>query len=165
MAGKNAFGTKLYRSDGNGEWDQLSNATSIDLPSLSREDIDVTDHDSPDGYMEFIPGLRDGGEVSVDCNYRPSRHDDWVMEDFEDDEVHRYRIVLPTAERHAWTFDAFVTGYEPSAPHDDKLETSITFKVSGKPDLSELGPGEGPGNGEDDNGNGGGDDGESGDDQ
>ena len=158
--GMDGNGTKLERrvsgGGGSSNWVELANSTQIDLPSLSKEEIDVSHHKSPDKYMQFIPGMKDPGEVSVDCNYMPDPHDDWVMEDYEGDDVNRYRIVLPDPEEHYWEFDAFVTGYEPSAPHDDKAEASITFKVTGKPELGTLN-GDNGDNG-DNGGGGGGDD-------
>lgn len=158
MAGKRAFGTRLYRREENGDgtqwpegWVRITNAFNIQRPSLEREEIDVTDHDSPGGVREYIPGLRDGGSVSAELNWRPG-HDELVMEDYESDRVWDYRIVFPTREKHAWTFPAFVTSYEGEADAEDKLTASIELKVAGKPDLSRLEPDNGDGG---DNGEGG----------
>lgn len=135
MAGIDAFGTQLLRGDGGTPeiFTAIANVTSISGPGLSRETIDVTAHDSPDGWMEFLGGLKDAGEVSADINYDPSKHDTLVA-DFDDDEPRNYQLVFPDST--TWSIQAILTGFEPEAPYDDKLAASLTFKVTGKPTLS-----------------------------
>lgn len=137
MAGIDAFGTTLSRGDGADpeEFEPIANITSLDPPGISRETLDVTAHDSPNGYMEFLGGLKDPGEVSVDANYDPSEHDKLVA-DFEEDEPINYEIAFPDGT--VWTFGAILTNFEPEAPYDDKLTASITLKVTSKPDISEA---------------------------
>lgn len=135
MAGIDAFGTQLLRGDGGTPeiFTAIANVTSISGPGLSRETIDVTAHDSSDGWMEFVGGLKDAGEVSADINYDPSKHDTLVA-DFDDDEPRNYQLVFPDST--TWSIQAILTGFEPEAPYDDKLAASLTFKVTGKPTLS-----------------------------
>jgi predicted secreted protein len=138
MAGINGFGTELQRGDGTTPTEvftALANVTNIGGPGLSRETIDVTAHDSPDAWMEFRGGLKDGGEVSVDINYDPAEHDVLVA-DFEDEDPRNYQLVFPDTGATTWTFAAILTGFEPEAPYDDKLAASLTFKVTGKPTLT-----------------------------
>ena len=129
MAGEAAFGTQLQRFNGS-TFEASASATGISGPGLKRDTIDVTAHDSPNGWMEFLGSLKDGGEVSLDINRRPGVHDTLVA-DFEDDDPRTYRIEWPSGS--AWTFDSILTGYEPDSPYDDKLSASVTFKVTGQP--------------------------------
>lgn len=139
MSGMNAFGTRLERADSGGEeFEAIANVTNISGPGIEREEIDLTHHESEDGWMEFVGGLKDPGEVELDVNYRPSDHD-YLLEDFDSDELREYRIVFPDKDSTRWEFKAFLTGFEPEMPHDDKAEASITFKVTGKPKLSSAG--------------------------
>lgn len=130
MAGENAFGTKLERFNGDA-FATIASVTSLSGPGLTRETIDVTAHDSEGAWMEFLGGLKDGGEVSADINRRPAVHD-VLTADFNDDEPRSYRMTWPSGS--AWTFDAILTGYEPDSPYDDKQSASLTWKVSGIPD-------------------------------
>jgi predicted secreted protein len=134
MAGENAFGTQLQRFNGS-SFVAVASITSLSGPGLSRETIDVTAHDSPDAWMEFVGGLKDGGEVSADINRRPGVHD-VLIEDFEDDDPRTYRIEWPSGA--AWTFDAILTGYEPDSPYDNKLTASLSWKVTGKPAVGDA---------------------------
>jgi predicted secreted protein len=136
MAGLDAFGTQLERGDGAAPevFTAIANVTNITPPGIERETYDVTAHDSPDGWREFVGGLKDGGEVEIELNYDPREHDTLVA-DFEDDQPRSYRIVFP-GTLGQWGIKAIMSGFESEAPHDDKLSATVTFKVSGKPTIT-----------------------------
>lgn len=139
MAGIDGFGTALQRGDGatpTETFTTIANLTSIEGPGIERETIDVTAHDSEGGWMEFVGGLKDGGEVEVEVNYDPSQHDTLVA-DFDDEDPTNYRLVFPDDIATTWSFSAILTEFSPEAPYDDKLVASMTFKVTGKPTLSD----------------------------
>lgn len=130
MAGIDAFGTVLARESVTpGTYVAIANVTSLSPPGTTRETLDVTAHDSPNGYMEFLGGLKDPGEVSADVNYDPQIHQ-VLIDDFEVQEIN-YKITFPGGE--TVTFPALLTGLEPDAPYDDKLTASLSWKVTGKP--------------------------------
>ncbi|MCP8707462.1 phage tail tube protein [Streptomyces sp. AC04842] len=137
MAGMDGFGVQLQRGDGAATevFTPIADITSLNPPGMSRETIDVTSHDSPDAWMEFLGSVKDGGEVSADINYQPSVHDVLVA-DFEDSAPRNYRVVFPDEAQTTWGFKALMTGFEPEIPYDDKATASLTWKVSGKPNLS-----------------------------
>ncbi|MFJ2209325.1 phage tail tube protein [Streptomyces microflavus] len=136
MAGLDAFGTQLQRGDGAGPevFTAIANVTDITPPAIERETLDVTTHGSPDQWREHIGGLKDGGEVSIDINYDPRIHD-VLVDDLDDPNPRSYKVVWP-GTLGDWAFKAILKGFEPEAPHDDKLAASLTFKVSGKPVLN-----------------------------
>lgn len=108
----------------------LAQVTSITPPSLSRDTIDASHMQSPQRYREFISGMRDGGEVSIEIDFeRGSATDLALLSDFNSDAARNYRVVFPAGQ--VWTFNAFLTGYEVSVPLDDKMTASVTFKVNG----------------------------------
>ena len=138
--GMNAYGTTLERMGDDGdEYEPIANGTNVSGPGIEREEIETTVHKRADqkdaGWRTFLGGLKDAGEVSIDVNYHPSKHDD-LLTDFEDSEPREYRLVFPDKDETAWEFKAFLTGFEPEFPFDDKAEASLTFKVSGKPNLT-----------------------------
>lgn len=137
MAGLDAFGTELSRSDmvpASPVFTAIANVLDITPPSLERETIDVTTHGSPDAWKEYIGGLKDGGEVSLEINYDPREHD--LLEgDFGDVVPRDYKVTWP-GTLGSWAFSAVMTGFAVTAPHDDKLGGTLTFKVTGKPVLT-----------------------------
>lgn len=148
MAGLEAFGTSLAREDDvtAGLFHPLANITSVAPPGFSRDPYDVTAHDSPDGYMEFIGGLIDGGEVSADINYDPAATvpsgpgtvnvTTALLGDFESSAPVNYEIALPNGAKFAAAL--LITGLEIEAPYDGKLSASLSFQVSGKPTFTAV---------------------------
>jgi predicted secreted protein len=105
---------------------------SIGAPSLSRDVVDATHMQSTEGWREFIAGLKDGGEATVEIQSKPSTPAYQAMvADFGNDSPESYSIEFPDGS--SWAFSAFITGLETSDPLDDKITTSATFKITGKP--------------------------------
>jgi predicted secreted protein len=140
MAGKDAFGTEFRRattlSPGT-VFETIANVTNISGPARSRETIDVTAHDSPDQWMEFIGGLKDGGEVSLDINYDPNEVTHDLDDDFDDTSARNYRVVIlpDTEDEHTWSLTGIMKELSDEFPYDDKMQRTMTIKVSGKPKL------------------------------
>jgi predicted secreted protein len=138
MSGKDGFGTKLLRSDmasPTSTFTELAGITNISGPGITREILDVTAHDSPNAYREFLGGVKDPGEISVDVNYDPEEHDVWI-DDLDDVNPRNYELEFPDGT--VWDIAAFLTNFEPTAPFDNKLTASASFKVTGKPVSSAL---------------------------
>lgn len=112
--------------------------TNLGGPSLEREQIDVTAHDSPDQWEEFVFGIKRSGEISIDVNYDPATHDA-LLEDFDSPFPRGYRVIWPDPIGTVWEFQAGLVGFEPEAPFDDKLAASLTFKCSGPPNFDASG--------------------------
>lgn len=104
----------------------------IDLggPNRSRELIDVTSHDSPNLYREFIVGLKDGGSVSGELNYKPSDTQHLGMNsDFEDDILRNWTVTFRDSTVVA--FSAYVESFEITSAIDQQLKASFSLKVTG----------------------------------
>lgn len=138
MAGLDGFGAALLRSDmeESPTFEEIANVTSINGPSISRNVYDVTAHDSPGKWMEFIGGLKDPGEISFDLNWDPENTTHEALYGDKDDLVPRdYQLVLPN---DIATFDMslILTEFGVVIPVDDKLTASVTYKISGPPTLT-----------------------------
>lgn len=140
MAGRDAFGSQFLRdTTGSGSFAVIANVTDISGPSRSREAIEVTAHDSPDKYREFIKGLKDGGEVELTLNYDPNVSTIQALDDdFEERDNRNYQLVIfpGTADEWTWDFEGLITANGDEFPHDDKMERTVTVKISGKPELT-----------------------------
>lgn len=132
----NAFSTTITRNAV-----EIAYVTNIGGPGLARDTLESTHHKSPAMYRSFIKGLKDGGEVSLDLNFDPANatHNaaTGILADFADDDtISAWVVTFPDPAATQWTFDGIVTGFEPSAPFDDKLSATVTIKVSGQPTLA-----------------------------
>ncbi|MBB4987496.1 phage tail tube protein [Streptomyces nymphaeiformis] len=143
MAGKDAFGSQFLRdSTGAGSFAVVANVTDISGPSRSREAIEVTAHDSPAKYREFIKGLKDGGEVEITLNFDPGNATHSALDgDFEEDDLRNYQVIILPGEpdEHTWSFSALITDLGEKYPTEGQMERTATFKISGKPTLTPTG--------------------------
>jgi len=135
MAGIDGFGTELRRGDGEEPevFTAVGNVGSFSGPNIERGTYDVTAHDGPNHYREFIGGLVDGGEVSAEVHYDPDKHDSFV-EDFDSTDAITYQMESPVGE--LWEFQAILTGFEREMPVDGQMAATLTWKVTGKPELT-----------------------------
>lgn len=140
MAGLDAWGTQFLRdSDGAGTYVVIANVSDLSGPSRSREAIEVTAHDSPNQYREFVKGLKDGGEITLTLNYNPANNTHSALDaDFEEDTLRNYRIIVLPGEtdEHTWTLSGLITNLSDAFPIDDRMEREVTVKISGKPTLA-----------------------------
>jgi predicted secreted protein len=140
--GELGYGTKYQTGDGSSPeaFTDTAFVTSITPPGMSRDSIDVSHMQSPDAWREFIAGMKDGGEVSLELNFRPGGSAFLAMlAEFNlasASATKTRRIVWP--DTSSMEFEAFLTGFEPETPMDDKQAASATFKVSGRPYLTQA---------------------------
>lgn len=137
MAGKFGFGTvfSVTYGDPTPALTPIASLTSIKGVELTADDVDVTAHDSPNGYREFIQGLKDGGTIEVEGNYTNVESQVAMVDLFHSGEVVAMKIQFPNALGN-WTFSGYVNKVATDAPMDDKLGFSASVKVSGKPVLA-----------------------------
>jgi len=111
--------------------------TNISGPSQSRDMVEVSNHDSPDGFKEYIAGHIDGGEISIEGNFIAGDAAGQIAfhTDLQSGTGKTVWIVAPMAVGAALSMSAFGSGFEPSFPHDSKIGISGSLKVSGKPTL------------------------------
>lgn len=143
MTEHSAFGTILAVGNGetpSEEFTEIAQVKDISGPSMSRETIDVTNHQSPGGFAEFLASLADGGEVTFDVELDPgdSTHDGTtgLLYLMGVKTRRNWRLIFPVAsttpgEYWGYSFSGLVTGFSPSAPVKGSLTASITIKVAG----------------------------------
>lgn len=109
---------------------QVAEVTDITWPGYVRDAVEVTFMDSDDRFREYIPGLMDGGEVTIEMNWVPSTTDA-IITALTANTIGQFKITYNAGANVV--FKAIVTAYQPQSPLGEKLTASATFKVSGKP--------------------------------
>lgn len=97
--------------------------TSISL-SGEKEQLDVTHMESPDQFREFIGGLKNPGELSMEGNFDPDEPDPRDL----DDDV--FALTFPNGAVWEWP-RATCTNYEPSVPVGEQMTVTASFQLSG----------------------------------
>jgi predicted secreted protein len=134
-----AYGTLLQFGNGASPetFTSLAEVNNITGPGMSRELPDATHMESPGGWREFIGGLKDAGEITVECNHLPNNvtqdASTGILSFFASGATKNWQMVFPTSPPITWGFEAVISAFEPDFPIDDKMMLSITLKVSGQP--------------------------------
>jgi predicted secreted protein len=113
---------------------QLSEILSVALPNSQVADVEATHMASPDRRREYIAGLIDDGEGTIEMNYIPgSATDLLIVAALADGNTRDYKVVLTLADESTWevTGDCIVKGYERNAPIDDRMTATLTVRFTG----------------------------------
>lgn len=102
---------------------------SISGPSASRPSIETTDMSTTTAHT-FMPGdLVDHGEVTLTVEFDPDIEP--AITSGAETVTITWPIPSGLSNGATWQFSAFITGFEPSASIDERMEMSITLKISG----------------------------------
>lgn len=112
---------------------KIGGVVSISSPEWSRDTVDVTDSDSASRTREFIPGLADAGELTIEVHFDPNHATETeVIEMMGEKTARLWEVRWPQfATKQKCSFRALLTGKAPAAPLDDKAVQSLKFKVTG----------------------------------
>lgn len=142
MAGKGAFGIKLVylgtsavTSFVSSNGTAVGQITAASGPELSKETIDVSDMDSSTRFKEFVGGMIDAGNFTVELNYSPTITTNLVSYATATANA-CWGIYLPAQGGTAsgWAAMGLVDKLgHPSADTGGKLNQSMSIKISGVP--------------------------------
>lgn len=103
------------------------------------DDIDGTNHDSPDGFREFTRGLIDPGEITFSgiwsgaaSQLLPATGSNTGISNGPNNVNDYFKIVLP-ASLGTWTGRGYWKSFKVNPQLDDLLEFTGSIKVSGAP--------------------------------
>lgn len=115
-------------------WTVIPEVRGIVVPETSVEYQDVSSLDS-DGYREQLATLKDGGDVSFECVYRPATYQ-LAQGYMNNDTVIHFRVTLPpdvaqsAGDVHRWT--AFVRPTVPAGAIEGVVMLMINMRVTGE---------------------------------
>ena len=116
---------------------EIAEITNLGGPDETLELIDATHMGSPGGRREFIPSLKDSGEVTLDLNFLPGdANQNGLRQDLIDRVRRTFKLVWTDLALTTYTFSGYVTSHTKSAAIDDKLTASVTIKITGDIQLS-----------------------------
>ncbi|MFW6202561.1 MAG: hypothetical protein ACOC8B_08280 [Gemmatimonadota bacterium] len=117
----------------------IGGLVSLSAPERTKGEAETTDADS-NHDREYLPGLREGGSVTLEYRFIDGDAGQQALEDNydADNATEEMVITLPSAatddsEEVTWTFDGFVTalGVELPQTDDEAVNGTCTVKVDG----------------------------------
>jgi predicted secreted protein len=116
----------------------ISQMTNIGGMGGAADMLDGTTHDSTTRYREFVKGLIESGELSVDA-YFEFDNAYTVSELLATTSLQSITLTYPTTPSATqFVCNGHVSSYEAADPFDDLMGLSISIKISGKPSISEV---------------------------
>ena len=116
-----------------GDWEEIAEIRSITGPSMTRDTIDTTTLNTEGGYRTFITGFRNPGTLALSMNYTRAGYEA-LKDDFENDDLQNYRIVLPDDDETVLEFEGIVTEIPLTIP-EELIAVDTVIQISGKVDL------------------------------
>ena len=115
----------------------LAEVIGLSGPGLSMDTVEATHTESANAAKEYIAGLIDAGELSIDANFLPANATQTgVISDWQNRTTRNFQIVWPDTANTTWSFTGFITNFEPASPIEDRMTASITIKLTGIPTFS-----------------------------
>lgn len=142
MPDTSAFGTRIELGDAADpeNFTEIARVRDISGPGITQSFAEVTAHDSPGRYKEWIATLLELGQITFDIVWDPNNatHDNTsgILAELTGGSKNNYQVVFPTNPAITWTIPAFVESLSPAEPVDGALMASVTLKPSGQPTLA-----------------------------
>jgi predicted secreted protein len=122
----------------------IGNIISIGGPEEARDAIDISTMDSTNKWREFIPGMLDAGELTLEINYdgtalgTANSLATWFTNDSQFFQVTFNDHTQETNKSYIRS-GGFLTGLGHAIPFDDKVTQTVTIKLTGQPTYSDAG--------------------------
>jgi len=129
--GKIGYGSKVRIGRGvTPTWTELAFIGDLEMPDEQIDEIEVTHMQSPGRRKQFIAGLTDGGEVSIPMNYIEGSATDTLLQAIKASAENVQIEITLTADGTAETYAGFLKGYARTAPINDKMMATATFRLN-----------------------------------
>jgi hypothetical protein len=133
MAAEKSMGTTLTKTSGTPS--VIADLLSIGEIGIESEEMDVTTLDSPNGFREFIAGLKDAGSVPMSGIIKSEANVEDLLELADTQAVESWEIEFPLGS--TWAFDGFIRMFkEGESTIDGKRTFTAEVRVSGAPEYT-----------------------------
>lgn len=116
----------------------IADLTSIGEIGTEISEINITTLDSPNNYSEYIPGMKDAGEVSLAGIMKSTDNMEDMLNFLESGAIKTWRIQLNDGTK--WDFSGFVKSWKQSEiTVEGVVGFSGAIRITGKPVLTIAG--------------------------
>lgn len=133
-----AIGTLVKIGDGGAPetFSTIAEVKDISGPAMTADTIEVTSQDSTGGYKEYIPSLKDGGELSFPMNFVNSAAQDALITDYTNRTKRNFQVVTTHGAPKTFSFAGYITNVSHSFPVADVAQRDVTIKITGAVTIS-----------------------------
>lgn len=88
-----AYGATVERSIDGTTWTEIPECKAVAIPMVETEYLDATSLDSPNGFREYVKGLKDAGVLAVTAGYTAAGYEQQIADQVAADSIY-YRTTL-----------------------------------------------------------------------
>lgn len=126
------IGTALKIDNGSGVYTTIAEVKDITGPAVTADIQEVTNMDSASFFKEYIPTLKDGGEVTFDCNWTgASATQNQLVTDYGNRTLRNFQIVTTHLSPKTVAFSAYITNLGHTFPVADAVKRAVTLRITG----------------------------------
>lgn len=129
-----AYGATVERSLDGTTYTEIPECKGVAVPVVETEYLDATSLDSPNGFREYIKGMKDAGVISVPCGYTPDGYEQQLADQASDTPVY-YRTTMKAAPGFTtgdiFEFRGFPTPQLEAGAVGELVGMSISIRTSG----------------------------------
>lgn len=127
-----ALGAKFYRKNpSTGIFEQVPQMRSVPIPEIVQAFLEGSNHDSPGGFNEYVPGLRDGGEVEANIVWNPAiaMHVQLVTDILAGTNL-TWRSRLNNGTLSTWEYTAYIAQFGKALDYQTIVEMPMRLKMT-----------------------------------
>lgn len=101
-----AYGATVERSTDDTTYTEIPECKGVAIPVVTTEYQEVTSLDSPNGFREYIKGLKDAGEITVPAGYTADGYEQQIADQNAAAAIY-YKVTLKLQPGQSTTGDVF----------------------------------------------------------
>lgn len=129
-----AYGALVERSLDGATFAKIPECKGIAVPVVETEYLDATSLDSPNGFREYIKGMKDAGVISVPCGYTSAGYAQQIADQDATDAIYYRTTLRPAPDQttgDVFEFRAFPTPQLESSDTGSIVGMSISLRTTG----------------------------------
>lgn len=129
-----AYGATVERSLDGTTFTEIPEAKGVAVPVVESEYLDATTLDSPNGFREYVKGLKDAGIITVPAGYTAAGYEQQLADQASDTPVY-YRTTMKAAPGQAtgdvFEFRGFPTPQLEAGDVGELVAMTISIRTTG----------------------------------
>lgn len=129
-----AYGATVERSLDGTTFTEIPECKGVAVPMVETEYLDATSLDSPNGFREYVKGLKDAGVLSVPCGYTAAGYEQQLADQAASDAVYYRTTMKPQPNQSTgdrFTFRGFPTPMLESSDVGALVGMTVSIRTTG----------------------------------
>ncbi len=128
------WGSEFHLDNATGVLTEIGEVTGLPFAEETADDVERTHFKSPGRRKEYMPGMIEPGDSTLELNYLPgSPTDALIAAAHRDGKVRAYKTLIPAAAGGMWQIDGFlyVKSRSRAVQIGDRMTMSVGVKFTG----------------------------------